>query len=75
MSTVVVVPNLPDCDFCADMGISRPARYDGATHMGPWANMCEYHFQQYGVGLGTGRGQKLVLRSELSGLGCLCSRK
>ena len=27
---------LPQCDFCA-----RPARYDGKTVYGPWANMCD----------------------------------
>jgi hypothetical protein len=41
-----------------------PARYDGATVHGPWAYMCEEHFQSDGVGLGTGRGQLLVLPGE-----------
>jgi hypothetical protein len=67
VSDSVVVSSLPDCDFCL-MGIvprRRPARYDGATRQGPWANMCEeQHWEQYGVGLGTGRGQRLVLASE-----------
>ena len=31
---------------------------DGKTRMGPWANMSPESFKQYGVGLGTGRGQK-----------------
>lgn len=31
---------------------------DGKTTMGPWANMCPQCFRDYGVGLGTGRGQK-----------------
>ena len=39
-----------------------PASYDGKTSMGPWANMCEDHFQSHGTGLGTGRGQRLIQR-------------
>lgn len=31
---------------------------DGKTQMGPWALMCPRCFKLYGVGLGTGRGQK-----------------
>ena len=69
MSTEVKVTSLPDCDLCqaqADSG-RRPkdnvfkAKYDGKTRMGPWANMCPAHFQEHGVGLGTGKGQRLVL--------------
>lgn len=44
------------CDICR----SATAFYDGKTVMGPWANMCSHCFGQYGVGLGTGRGQKLI---------------
>ena len=55
--TQVEVAVLPKCDFCV-----RPARYDGKTRMGPWANMCEIHFRSCGVGLGLGRGQELILR-------------
>lgn len=36
----------PRCDFC-----SEPAVYDGKTIMGPWAHMCEAHFNKYGVRL------------------------
>jgi hypothetical protein len=66
MSTQVTVASLPDCDihkynFHTD-GV--PARYDGATVMGPWANMCEDCFAQYGRGLGTGVGQRLILDGE-----------
>ncbi len=58
----VEVGELPDCDMCDQIGVTRDAEYDGATVMGPWANMCGEHFGRYGVGLGTGRGQRLVLR-------------
>lgn len=58
--TEVVVPKLPYCDFCNDQGKKVEANYDGKTILGPWANMCEEHFKSYGVGLGLGRGQRLV---------------
>lgn len=43
------------CDFCQEKAL-----YDGATKQGPWAYMCEHHFRIFGVGLGSGSGQKLV---------------
>ena len=51
-----VVGTLPKCDFC-----DIPAIVDGATVFGPWANMCEEHYIQNGLGLGAGKGQKLIL--------------
>lgn len=57
----VFVEKLPKCDFC-----DKPALYDGRTIMGPWAHMCEEHFKMYGVGLGVGKGQKLVARKALA---------
>lgn len=59
MSTETTVTSLPDCDLCAQDGKIEPAAYDGKTTMGPWAFMCLAHWNQYGVGVGTGRGQKL----------------
>jgi hypothetical protein len=53
----VVLSNTQHCDFC-----KAEAQYDGKTKMGPWAYMCETHFQMYGIGLGPGRGQKLLYR-------------
>jgi hypothetical protein len=45
------------CDFC-----EKQAHYDGRTNQkGIWAYMCEDHFRQYGVGLGLGKGQRLIL--------------
>lgn len=58
--TTVVVRERPKCNFC-----DYPALYDGKTVMGPWANMCNLHFGQFGVGLGLGRGQKLYLKEEV----------
>ena len=57
MSEQVEVTELPKCDFC-----SFNARFDGRTTMGTaWANMCRIHFAQVGIGLGTGKGQRLIL--------------
>lgn len=50
------VSELPSCDFC-----DLAAEYDGKTRSGPWAYMCETCFIFCGVGLGLGRGQKLVV--------------
>ena len=61
MSTEATVHALPPCDFCAADHRSRKAEYDGATKMGPWAFMCPAHFEEYGLGLGTGVGQRLVV--------------
>lgn len=52
----------PTCDLCKylDGKDGEPAQYDGRTTMGPWAAMCEKHFQSHGTGLGTGNGQKIT---------------
>jgi len=66
MSTKVA--SLPKCDVHIAYRLAGAgtvlARYDGATTEGPWANMCQDCFNWKGVGLGTGRGQLLVLREE-----------
>jgi len=60
--TEVKVEKLPMCDFCRyEDGVENPALYDGRTVKGRWSYMCQKHFQKYGTGLGTGRGQRLVL--------------
>lgn len=72
--TYAIMDSIPNCDF-GDLGNARaefhdnaesvPARYDGATYdMGSWAYMCENHWREIGVGLGTGKGQKLILRDS-----------
>lgn len=62
------VSHVPLCDICfhRSLGTSAPvivalAEYDGKTQAGPWAFMCSADFANYGVGLGLGRGQRLVL--------------
>jgi hypothetical protein len=56
--TEVAVSSLPPCNFCEDNTL---ATVDGATVLGHWANMCNYHFVMYGLGLGLGVGQRLRL--------------
>lgn len=61
--TEVEVATIPNCDICRERSNkTTPAEFDGKTIFGPWANMCRDDFMQYGVGLGTGRGQRLILR-------------
>lgn len=52
---VVVVQEIPACDF----GCGEPGAYDFKTRMGPWANGCEAHWEQYRASetLGVGKGQ------------------
>jgi hypothetical protein len=64
MAVEVKVRELPMCDICKSGGQVRPAQYDGKTKLGPWAFMCEFHFNLIGVGLGTGRGQRLIVEIE-----------
>lgn len=72
----VKVKDIPECDIHKyEEGKSGvPAAYDGKTKFGPWANMCEDHFKSHGVGLGTGRGQKLEKRSGKDSAGTRTAR-
>ena len=65
MSESVTVDKYPMCDFCATEIVDSAARYDAKTMGGPWANMCERHFEAHGIGLGVGRGQRYLLRSSM----------
>jgi hypothetical protein len=56
-----VLDERPDCDFCREEGKQHPAAIDGRTHRGPWAYMCVYHWELHGVGLGVGKGQRLLI--------------
>lgn len=58
---VAVVAVLPDCQMCSLAGDKVVAQFDGKTTFGPWAFMCLGHFVTHGVGLGIGKGQRLVL--------------
>ena len=65
--TEVTVRALPACNFACEgpshMGGGHLAHYDGRTTLGPWAYMCEAAFREYGVGLGLGKGQRLVTKN------------
>lgn len=62
MSTGVFVAKLPNCDLCAEEGVTKPAHFDAKTVMGPWAYLCDDHWLSHSVGaLGTGLGQELML--------------
>ena len=50
-----------NCDICKDAldrFINKMWFVDGKTTSGPWALMCPECFEHYGVGLGSGKGQK-----------------
>jgi hypothetical protein len=56
--TTATVAVLPPCDIC----VISTAAFDGKTISGPWAYMCPECMDRYGIGLGVGKGQRLVLR-------------
>ena len=58
--TWVVVSEIRNCDMCRQ-DPPAPAYADGKMVSGPWANMCKDCFEIYGVGLGLGMGQELLL--------------
>ena len=64
MADEVEVEFLPPCDIHFHRrGETVDAQYDAKTSFGPWAYMCQECMDKFGPGrLGTGYGQKLVLR-------------
>ena len=63
MSEVTYVDRLPDCQIHTHRfghpGV--PAMVDGRTMQGHWAYMCQSCHERYGIGLGTGKGQRFVI--------------
>lgn len=54
---------IPDCNMCKSEGKNpEPAEYDAQTVFGPWAYLCESHYQSHGVKPLV--GTKLVLRGS-----------
>jgi hypothetical protein len=52
---------LPECDLCGmELGVQRPALYDGKTKLGPWANMCEEHLITDGYPFSQGLTNKRI---------------
>lgn len=58
MSDHAFVNKLPKCDFHT----SCTAEFDFKTRMGSWANGCWASYRENGTGLGTGLGQKLIVK-------------
>jgi len=64
---VVVVPNLPLCDFCKEPPAHGP--YDFKTRMGPWAHGCELHWTVYAMHpgvLGVGIAQLWITQDQVT---------
>lgn len=57
-----ILSQRPNCSFCGLPPV--PATVDGKTTLGPWAYMCENHFDKVGVGLGMGLGQVLLCSDD-----------
>jgi hypothetical protein len=57
---VAALLELPTCNFCP-----KTAHFDFATRMGPWAYGCFEHYFAHRAAnsLGTGKGQRLVVRT------------
>ena len=58
------IDRLLNCDFCTQIGQEEKAEYDGKTTFGVWAFICLKYYDIYGIGLGMGRGQMLILEEE-----------
>nr|APG79819.1 hypothetical protein [uncultured bacterium] len=55
----VRLTNKVKCDYC-----SKIAEYDSRTGIGAWAYLCREHFEKYGIGLGLGKGQKIIYAEQ-----------
>jgi hypothetical protein len=55
----VKVERRPKCDFCNESAV-----IDGKTRFGCWAYMCITHFCAFGIGLGLGKGQFLLVEEK-----------
>lgn len=62
---IIEVASIPDCNFCQD---GTPGPYDFATRMGPWANGCKEHWEQFRAAptLGTGKGQLWLTPEQIT---------
>lgn len=56
MKNITFINPPKECDICHKE--IKEKFVDGGTVWGPWANMCPECFGNYGIGLGTGRGQE-----------------
>jgi len=60
--TEQIIPWQPSCDFC-----NEPAKYDARMLRGSWAYMCNAHFEEHGIKLGLGYGQRLIFQAPGKG--------
>lgn len=53
----------PSCDIhLYEKNTTVAAHYDAKTKQGRWANLCQSCFEIHGMGLGTGKGQRLIFK-------------
>ena len=58
-NTVVTLTHYEYCQMCAKGDVVATASYDAKLSVGQWAYVCQKHYEQFGVGLGLGLGQKI----------------
>jgi hypothetical protein len=65
---VVLVSEIPLCNFCDQEGEPTLGPYDFRTRFGAWANGCEAHWGLYRAepGLGEGRAQLWVTEDQVA---------
>jgi hypothetical protein len=56
-TATTVLAQRPMCDICGQ----RQAAIDGRTKSGRWAFQCVPCYEVHGVGLGVGKGQRLLI--------------
>ena len=49
----VYLENLPDCDLCTGQNKGNKAVFDVKTSLGRFANLCQNHFNIFGVNIGS----------------------
>ncbi len=54
--TMVTVTEERTCNIC-----HTRAAYDARTEFGPWAFLCDAHYEKIGTGIGVGIGQRIVI--------------
>ena len=54
------------CDVCKLLGVPaiEYAEYDANLTLGAWAYVCEAHYNEFGRGMGIGRGARLTTHND-----------
>jgi hypothetical protein len=65
---IIVVSDIPNCDFCSQKSITKPGPYDFKTYMGPWAHGCKGHWEAFreSGALGEGKGQLWITKAQVA---------